>query len=57
MQANRDVRWHRSTLIAWFEMNKDVSESGSDELGILATASGTVPRRHGRHVVVLLPAR
>ena len=69
VQANRDVRRHRSTLTAWLRMNKNVHESGSDELGILVTyyhdipnqcvwdRPGTAPRRHGSYVAALLPAR
>ena len=45
MQANRDVRRHRSTLTAWFEMNKNVRESGSDKLGILATYYHDIPNQ------------
>ena len=46
MQANRDVRRHRSTLTAWFEMNKNVRESESDELGILATHYHDIPNQY-----------
>ena len=45
MQANRDVRWRRSTLLAWLEMNKNVRESGSDELGILVMYCQDIPNQ------------
>ena len=45
VQANCDVRRHRSTLTAWFELNKNVRDSGSDELGILATYYHDIPSK------------
>ena len=44
-QANRDVRRHRSTLSAWFELNTAVQHTGSDQLGVLATPYHDIPSK------------
>ena len=44
-QANRDVRRHRSALTAWFELNNAVHDSGSDQLGRLATPHHDIPSK------------
>ena len=44
-QANRDVRRHRCTITAWFELNNAVHDSGSDQLGILATPYHDIPSK------------
>ena len=44
-QANRDDVRHRSALTAWFELNNAVHDSGSDQLGGLATPYHDIPSK------------